>query len=1008
MVDSFIEENFFKCSYFSVEEFNDRFKERTEICSLLSYNIRSLKKNCKNLEKFLNSISNEKFDFSILSLQELWKIYNVQDVKIKGYQPLIFKGRESRNGGGVGFMVKEGIKFQEITNLNIFKDSIIESMFIKVFTQNGKFKVIGNIYRPPNKDIDIFLQDLEIILKKLDCKELKGAEEILISGDFNINVLSHLNHASTNRFLSLMLTHSFMPTITLPSRVSDNSATCIDNIFSNKQNLNFQSGLILEHITDHLPVFLAQTSEGNLGKGDLSKEKIINMSKSNIKLFKEKLAKISWNGVLNEVRPEVAFEAFQSKIDKEFKESFPFTEKRKNRKKFAQNPWMSNELLSMRRKKDKLFKKRIKFPNAANIEEWRVLNRLYQNKLRKAKKDYYHSKFLELSNDIKKTWTLLNSIINGKKHKESLPNIFYDDIKSYTGAKSIADGFNDFFSSIGSKIAENIPNCESNFKDFLGEKKTTKFNFGIVTKKNLMYALNKLKSKKSCGEDNVSIFLIKEVINEIIDPLVYLFNLSLKTGFIPQNYKIARVVPVFKASAKDKFTNYRPISILSAFSKILEKIVAIKMLNFLSVNDILYKYQYGFRPNHNTTQPLLNFLKYVYENLNKNNPEYTINIFLDLSKAFDVLNINILLDKLDHYGFGNNLNWFENYLTGRQQFVTINGVNSAKKFINTGVPQGSILGPILFILYINDLPNATSFLTNLFADDTTFSKSNKNLNDLIIESNIELDKAKNWFRANKLSLNVSKTKYMIFRPHKMAFNPALCILNIGGEKIERIGRDCNTKFFKFVGILLDDELKWDKHINYVENKIASSIYALSQTKKLFPTPILKTIYNSLAKPHLEYGLIVWGAAKDEQMAKIHNLQKKAVRNVLNAKYNAHAEPLMGKIDVLNIFDLRDANVVELVFKYLENKLPECMLNLFTPLQNTRSKNLRVEKPNYKIYETFPSVKIPKIWNSWAGELRSLNSSKAAKKHVKNKCITKYKTFQCRERKCYPCGKSNNH
>ena len=407
MVDNFVEENFFKCSYFSTEEFNDQFKERTEFCSLLSYNIRSLKKNCKNLENFLDSISNEKFNFSVLSLQELWKIHNIQDVKINGYQPLIFKGRESKNGGGVGFLIKDGIKFQELSHICDIKDNI-EYMFIKVFTQNGRFKVIGNCYRPPNTDIDIFLKDLEIILKKLDCKELKGAEEILISGDFNINVLSHLNHSPTNRFLSLLLTHSFMPTITLPSRISDNSATCIDNIFSNKQNLNFQSGLILEHITDHLPIFLAHTSDGNLEKGNLSKEKIRNMSKNNINLFKEKLAKINWDNVINEVRPEVAFETFQSNIDKEFNESFPYLEKRKNRKKYPQNPWMSEELLSIRRKKDKLFKKRIKFPNEANIEEWRVLNRLYQNKLRKAKKDYYHSKFLELSNDIKKTWTLLN------------------------------------------------------------------------------------------------------------------------------------------------------------------------------------------------------------------------------------------------------------------------------------------------------------------------------------------------------------------------------------------------------------------------------------------------------------------------------------------------------------------------------------------------------------------------------------------------------------------------
>ena len=299
MIDNFVDENLFKCSYFSLEEFNDLYKEKIEICSLLSYNIRSLTKNCKSIESLLKNLANEKFSFSVISLQELWAIKNSQDVNIHKYQTIVYKGREGKKGGGVGFLIREGLNFQELRDLNVFKEGFLESMFIKVFTQNGRYKIIGNIYRPPNSNIDIFLLALELILKKLDCKEFKNAEEILISGDFNINVLSHLNHAPTNRFLSLMLTHSFMPTITLPSRISENTATCIDNIFSNKQNLNFQSGLILEHITDHLPVFLAHTCEGKEERDSISEDKVRSMSKKNINIFKEKLAKLNRDSVMN-------------------------------------------------------------------------------------------------------------------------------------------------------------------------------------------------------------------------------------------------------------------------------------------------------------------------------------------------------------------------------------------------------------------------------------------------------------------------------------------------------------------------------------------------------------------------------------------------------------------------------------------------------------------------------------------------------------------------------------
>ena len=221
---------------------------------------------------------------------------------------------------------------------------------------------------------------------------------------------------------------------------------------------------------------------------------------------------------------------------------------------------------------------------------------------------------------------------------------------------------------------------------------------------------------------------------------------------------------MFKDGDCHEYTNYRPISLLSSFAKLLEKIVARQLVGFLNAHNVIYQHQYGFRSNHNTSQPVLHFYEKIYNSLNQKPSAKTLSIFIDLKKAFDTVDHEILLHKMDHYGVRGISNvWFQNYLSEREQFVTINGVDSDIVRIVCGVPQGSVLGPLLFLLYINDLPNATEFLTLLFADDTTFQYSGVNLDLLFEKANSELDKAAIWFKANKLTLNVKKTKFMLVK-----------------------------------------------------------------------------------------------------------------------------------------------------------------------------------------------------------------------------------------------------
>ena len=260
--------------------------------------------------------------------------------------------------------------------------------------------------------------------------------------------------------------------------------------------------------------------------------------------------------------------------------------------------------------------------------------------------------------------------------------------------------------------------------------------------------------------------------------------------------------------------------------------------------------------------------------MNKDVPEYTLGVFLDLKKAFDTVDHSILFEKLRHYGFRNVSNlWFKNYLSNRTQFVSINENNSSIRTINCGVPQGSVLGPLLFLLYINDLPTATSFCTSLFADDTALSISSCNLDELFRIANIELCKAAEWFNTNKLTLNVSKTKYILFRKKNMKIFPEVHKLSIGNEDIERIGFGCRDEHFKFVGMKMDEYLTWDFHIKHIENKVSSANFALNRTKNLLPVNVRKLIYNSLVKSHIEYGIIAYGGVEKRRLNKIKTLQK---------------------------------------------------------------------------------------------------------------------------------------
>ena len=376
--------------------------------------------------------------------------------------------------------------------------------------------------------------------------------------------------------------------------------------------------------------------------------------------------------------------------------------------------------------------------------------------------------------------------------------------------------------------------------DYLGPSNDTSFIFSYVSQETVLNYCKQLKPKSSQGHDGFSNEMLKGIAPIILTPLTYLINMSLETDYVHSSLKVAKIVPVFKDSDKHSFTNYRPISLLSPFSKLLEKIVCYQLYTFLQNQSILYKHQYGFRPRHSTSHPLIHFTDNIFKALNQNPSSFNISIFIDLKKAFDTVNFEILLKKLSHYGIRNKENlWFQNFLINRKQYTSVSGIHSEVETAKCGVPQGSCAGPLLFLIYINDLPACTDFFTSLFADDTAFQLNSSDSNFLIERANSELDKAKTWFQSNKLTLNIKKTKYIIFKNKNQHFH--FGDLKVGDKIIDRIGNDCVETTFKFLGHVLDENLSFEGHINHIIKKLLKANYALSTSKNFVPIPIRKTI-----------------------------------------------------------------------------------------------------------------------------------------------------------------------
>ena len=571
--------------------------------------------------------------------------------------------------------------------------------------------------------------------------------------------------------------------------------------------------------------------------------------------------------------------------------------------------------------------------------------------------------------------------------------------------------------TLGQSLASKIQHTGKNYFDYLIKPTQTCIFTKPIVPEEIVKIIGKFNPNKSPGHDNITNMVVKKVAPEISKPLCMIFNCSFNTGVVPEQLKIAKVIPIYKKENAEVLSNYRPVSVLPCFAKILERLMFNRCMDYIDKNDILNEKQFGFRSNHSTNMAIIELVDKVTKAVEKN--ESTLGIFLDLSKAFDTIDHDILLYKLEYYGFrGIVLDWFISYLKNRKQFVRYQSCDSEYKNIKCGVPQGSILGPLLFILYVNDITTTTSLLEIiLFADDTTLLYSHPDISSKVNLINNELREISNWFKANKLSVNASKTNYMMLGTSHMT-NKYIDVnepcdgdvvdstTNIVFQNKEKITKHKvnvildnvsleRVNSTKFLGVIIDENLTWKNHIDTVSKTISRNIGMLTKMKHYVPGYILYSLYCTLVVPYINYGILIWGNTCKTYLDKIFKLQKWAIRTISLEHYRSHTGPLFEKHSILNVFDSFKLELGVFMYKHQTNLLPKTFSNYFIKHNQVHKYPTR-NAEDYSVHRTKKmfadrSIRItgPTLWNSLDTKIKHCKSTKHLRNEFKSSLISKY-------------------
>ena len=780
-------ENFSSCNYFDEEQFNKLNQVSNAHLNVFSMNIRSLPLHGAELKIYLSML---KYKFHVIVLTEIGSknISTVENLLPDFWFEYVIPHNSTKGGVGIyitkdilqeQYTVKEDMKLNKTCTCIQCK---IESLFIQIKYNDIEYLIAG-VYRHPNGIVSHFNETLNDMLTKCSTKYVT-----IITGDINIDIMKY-NEKNVSEYLNLLFSFKFLPYINLPSRITSHSATCIDHVFirlpNSKKVWNITAGLLYCSISDHLPNFVSLKTNSKINK---ERPLIRLYGKENCIKFQNLMTAFDWNSIY--ITSNDWYGDFVIKVKAMFESSFPIV--KLSRKRSHDKPWITTALKISIAHNHKLYKKSLTSHNIDHENQYKTYNNILRKCIKKSESNYYTNLFEDKKNASINTWKALGPIINpSKTNRRTGINKIKHNGKLITENKEIANVVNNYFCEVGKNLAEEIPNRNNDFRQFLPPRIQSTFYLSPVNQQDVLKEIKKLKPRKAAGPDNIGNKIIQLCPELFSYNLTTIYNHYIEIGEYPQALKIAKVIPIYKKGQRDLPNNYRPISLLSVFDKIFEKLICHKLVDFIEKNNILYEFQFGFRKLYSTTLTLIELTDKIRKQIDDGN--IVLSFFVDFTKAFDTVDHKILLDKLDHYGFrGHAQTFLKSYLTNRSQFTFINGVESDIKQITCGVPQGSVLGPILFLLYVNDLHlSVNNFLTRLFADDTCLSIHHENTSQLKMIAKTNFKLFAEWCECNKLTINYSKTHFILFHAKNKKIPNDFDKIEINNNIIKRVN---STKY----------------------------------------------------------------------------------------------------------------------------------------------------------------------------------------------------------------------
>jgi hypothetical protein len=944
--------------------------------------------NQTNFDELIVEMHQYKHKFSVIGLAETNVDPSISNTyQIPGYYSFYQATQTGKKkGSGVALYIKDCFNATLDSNRSQITNNL-ETLFVTMSHESGPLTV-GVAYRPPSGNPNEAVLELGAILEE-SC-----SKRVHCMGDFNID-LHNTNNKLLNNFENTITTSGFYPAISLYTHQKDANCrrTCIDNFLTNDIDNIQLSGTISGSMSQHLPIFIVLKLD--VVKSDDKKHiQYYDYCNSNIDNFVEDLYSRTSKLAIND------FSSFHKIFNDTLDDNCKLEKPKNSKRTFPNNPWITPGLVEACRRKHELkndWNKSICKQNPCGnplLEvKFKDYRRTLKHSIKLAKSRYYCKKFEEKSGDLKKTWEIINEL-RGKSRRQVKPQFLIDNVK-VTNRRIIANEFNKYFVSIATKMNSDCIGLIGiaglpDFQSYLPKSCSSSIYLHDCTSEEISRIISELQNGKS---SDIPIKLIKQSSHVISPILEKLYNECMINGIFPDELKVGRISPIYKKDNEELMENYRPVSTLAVFGKIFEKIIYTRLYSFLLSKNIIYENQFGFRKGHSTSHALNYSVSHIESSLREK--KHVIAIFIDLSKAFDTIDHSTLMKKLDNYGIRGNAHCLiTSYLTNRKQYVNVLGEDSDKLPILFGVPQGSVLGPLLFLLYINDIYNATklgSFV--LFADDTNIFVVSNTKSKAYEKANIVLKIVNNYMLCNKLHINKKKCCYMYFSPSRNKNNTDIILDNntddvgesllLNNYKIKQVSET------KFLGVTIDDRLNWGPHIKNLVTKLRSCTGQIYRFKDSIPHELHKDIYHTLFESHLTFGISVWGGLSRNRLEPLFVVQKKCIR-ILFGDNDAYKEkfktcararpfddqilgsdfyilesskPLFTTYNILTVHNLYKYHCTLETYKILKLRVPISLYSLF--VKSRRKETLLISQPQSTNFLCMST----KLWNVFRQELQ---------------------------------------